>query len=154
MIRGLVIAFILYFFFIKIYATIKKLVESYKNKSKIHIFSVQVADTNKKREIGLKYVKKLKKDHGMLFDFKETKKISLTMKDTLISLDAIFLNDKSEVVYLIKNMKAGADKLYQSKKKAYYVIEVKSGTIESKKIKINDIVGTKELDKDITDFKK
>ena len=154
MIKTIVVLFILYFLFLKIYETIKKLVENYKNNSQIHIFRVQIADTQNKREKGMMYIKKLKKGHGMLFDFKKNKKISLIMKNTLISLDAIFLNEKSEVVDLIKNMKAGSSKTYTSKKNAYYVLETTSGTISNKQIKIGDIIGTEELEEDITDFKK
>ena len=154
MIKTIVVLFILYFLFLKIYETIKKLVENYKNKAQIHIFRVQIADTPNKREKGLMYIKKLKKDHGMLFDFKKKKKISLTMNNTLISLDAIFLNEKGEVVDLIKNMKAGSSKTYNSKKNAYYVLEVNSGTIANKQIQIDDIIGTEELEENITDFKK
>ena len=154
MIKTIVGIFILYFLFLKIYKTIKRLVENYKNKPQIHIFKVQVANTVHKREKGLMYIKKLKKGHGMLFDFKKNKKISLTMKNTLISLDAIFLNEKSEVVDLIKNMKAGSSKTYNSKKNAYYVLEVNSGTIANKQIKMDDIIGTEELEENITNFKK
>ena len=53
MIKTIVVLFILYFLFLKIYETIKKLVENYKNKAQIHIFRVQIADTPNKREKGL-----------------------------------------------------------------------------------------------------
>jgi uncharacterized membrane protein (UPF0127 family) len=154
MIKTIVALFILYFLFLKIYRTVQKLVENYKNKANIHIFKVQLADTPNKREKGLMFVKKLKKGQGMLFDFKKHKKISLIMKNTLIPLDAIFLNDKSEIVDLIRDMKAGSSKTYKSNKKAYYVLEVNSGVIDKRQIKLKDIIGTEELDDDITNFKK
>ena len=49
--------------------------------------------------------KKLAPGEGMLFDFKEPKKISLWMKNTFIALDAIFIGNDGKIVDLKEHLK-------------------------------------------------
>ena len=152
MIKIIIYLFLLYLLFRKIYKVVIKTIENYNNK--MHYFSVQIADTPHKRERGLMNIKSpLKRNTGMLFDFKKESIISLWMKNTYIPLEALFLDRNSNVVDVAINMEPQNIKNYKSKKKAKYALEVNNGTIKKLGIKIGDKIGTKLLKKNITDFK-
>jgi len=56
-------------------------------------YKVEEAKTEEERRKGLQGVKELPKDEGMLFYFDEPQEVSFYMKDTLIPLDIIFINE-------------------------------------------------------------
>ena len=72
------------------------------NMTNIHIgnkeYKVQEAHTEEEKEKGLQGVSSLPEDQGMLFFFEEPQEVSMWMKDTLIPLDIIFINEDNEVV--------------------------------------------------------
>ena len=72
------------------------------NMVNIHIgnkeYKVQEAHTEEEKEKGLQGVSSLPEDQGMLFFFEEPQEVSMWMKDTLIPLDIIFINEDNEVV--------------------------------------------------------
>ena len=152
MIKVLIILFALFMLFKKIFSVIQKSIEKYRDKSKHHYFNVQVATTEREREKGLMWVKKLKEDQGMLFEYPKETYPSLWMKNTLIPLDAIFINNEGRVVYLAEDMKPHSKKPVKSKAKCKYVLEVKAGTIVDKEINKGDYIGTNVLSKNITNF--
>ena len=63
-------------------------------------YKVKEAKTEEEKEKGLQGVTELPEDEGMLFYFDEDEDASIWMKDTLIPLDIIFINDDEEVVYV------------------------------------------------------
>lgn len=63
-------------------------------------YKVKEAKTEEEKEKGLQGVTELPEDEGMLFYFDEGENASMWMKDTLIPLDIIFINDDEKVVYV------------------------------------------------------
>jgi len=61
-------------------------------------FTVEIAKTEEEKEIGLSNRESLDNNKGMLFVFDEPDEVSFWMKDTLIPLDIIFINDELEVI--------------------------------------------------------
>ena len=61
-------------------------------------YKVQEAHTEEEKEKGLQGASSLPEDQGMLFFFEEPQEVSMWMKDTLIPLDIIFINEDNEVV--------------------------------------------------------
>ena len=72
------------------------------SKSGTHKFTVDVAATAAQRQLGLMFREEMAADRGMLFDFGEEKLISMWMKNTLISLDMLFV-DKTGTILQIEH---------------------------------------------------
>lgn len=66
-------------------------------------FSVEVADTPGEQERGLMDRTYLAPEKGMLFAFEKEGNYSFWMKNTLINLDIIWMNENKEIVYVAKN---------------------------------------------------
>lgn len=61
-------------------------------------YNVTCARTEEERIKGLQGVTEMKDDEGMLFFFEEPQTVGFWMKDTLIPLDIIFINEDMEVI--------------------------------------------------------
>lgn len=107
-------------------------------------YSVEVANDDKTRQIGLSGKKSLDQNKGMLFVFPKKDKYGFWMKNTLIPLDMIFIND-DKVVHIVKNAKPekeveGALPIYTTPNEANYVLEVNAGEADKNKFKNGDKV--------------
>ncbi len=97
---------------------------------------VEIADTPEKRAEGLMFIDSMEENHGMLFVFEEVNEISFWMKNTLIPLDIIFVNENLEIIHIHENATPESEKLIYSQKPIKYVIEVNGGFTNSRDIKI------------------
>ena len=86
------------------------------------------------------YRKSLERNKGMIFVFKEEGVRSFWMKNTLIPLDMVWINENKEVVDIFKNVQPCKEKCKKitSDKKAKYVLEINAGQTESINLKIGD----------------
>lgn len=90
-------------------------------------YLVEVAITQEEKETGLQGRTKLEDSEGMLFDFSnEVGSISMWMKDTLIPLDVVFINDDEEVVYVGEGIPNTETQM--TVQNVAYVLEVNSGS--------------------------
>jgi len=108
---------------------------------KKHCFEVEIAREATEQKQGLMFKEELKTDHGMLFIFPETKKHSFWMKNTLIPLDIIWLNENREVVFINKNTPPCASdpcESFKPNQKARYVLELNAGIADLINLSIGD----------------
>ena len=89
-------------------------------------YKVQEARTEEEKEKGLQGVTKLPEDEGMLFYFDPPEDVSMWMKDTLIPLDIVFINDDEEVVYVEEGVPNTETQM--TIQNVAYVLEVNSGS--------------------------
>ena len=90
-------------------------------------YLVEVAKTEEEKEEGLQGRTKLGDSEGMLFDFSdEVGEVSMWMKDTLIPLDIVFINDDEEVVYVADGVPNSTSKI--TAQDVAYVLEINSGS--------------------------
>jgi uncharacterized membrane protein (UPF0127 family) len=61
-------------------------------------YEVEIARTEEEKEQGLSNIEYLPDDEGMLFIYDEPQEVGFWMKDTLIPLDIIFIDDEEEVI--------------------------------------------------------
>lgn len=89
-------------------------------------YKVQEARTEEEKEKGLQGVTELPEDEGMLFYFDPPEDVSMWMKDTLIPLDIVFINDDEEVVYVGEGVPNTETQM--TVQNVAYVLEVNSGS--------------------------
>lgn len=99
---------------------------------------LEIADTEYERELGLMNRNEMKENEGMLFIFPEQKVLTFWMRNTLISLDMIFVNDQKKIVMIHKYTKTLSDQSYSSTLPAKYVVEVVGGFTDKHSIKVGD----------------
>ena len=153
MIRFTIILLGIFMIIKKLYEIIKFKIEAYRDTSDKHFFNVQVAKTPKEKEIGLMWVTKMPLDQGMLFEYKDKSYPSMWMKNTIIPLDAVFINSDAKVVHVEHDMKPGSLKKRKTKKMCKFVLEINGGLAKKMGIKEGDLIGTTLLNKNITNFK-
>ncbi len=93
-------------------------------------FNIELAQTLEERQEGLMFREELDRDKGMLFIFPAEQEASFWMKNTLIPLDMIWLNENKEVVFINENVQPCVSEecpSISSGVKAKYVLEINSG---------------------------
>jgi uncharacterized membrane protein (UPF0127 family) len=106
---------------------------------------IQIANSDFDRELGLMFRKQMEENKGMLFIFPEEARQSFWMRNTLISLDMIFVNALNKIVTIHRNTQTLSDQSYPSTAPAKYVIEVNGGYCLKHNIKEGDKINFIEL---------
>ena len=98
------------------------------SKTGVHVFTVEIADTELARERGLMFRKELPPGRGMLFDFHRERQVGFWMKNTLISLDMIFIDGRGRIVSIEQDAKPMSEDVIMSGGQVRAVLEVDGGT--------------------------
>ncbi|WP_333821570.1 DUF192 domain-containing protein [Pinisolibacter sp.] len=93
-----------------------------------HGFTVEIADTDAKREEGLMFRTQMARDHGMLFDFKREQPVYFWMKNTYLSLDMIFVRADGTILSIAENTTPLSEALVPAGGPVRFVFEVVAGT--------------------------
>jgi len=105
------------------------------------ILNVEVADTDEEHEKGLMNRTELDENSGMLFVFTNENVRTFWMKDTLISLDMIFISSDGTIVNIAKNTQPNQiEERYSSEDPVKYVLEVNGGWSDKNGVKKGDSV--------------
>jgi uncharacterized membrane protein (UPF0127 family) len=94
----------------------------------VHVFKVEIADTDAARERGLMARPELPEDHGMLFNFFRDRTVGFWMKNTYIPLDMFFIGSDGHIVSIAENTEPLSDRVISSGEPVRAVLEVKAGT--------------------------
>ena len=104
-------------------------------------FMAEVASTTAEQQKGLMGRKTLAQNRGMLFEFDNIGDHPMWMKNTLIPLDIIWLDENKKIVFIEKNALpcAGNDCAnYVAVSPAKFVLEVNAGAADTLKLKNGD----------------
>ena len=101
-------------------------------------YKVELAETEAEKEEGLQGIKKLPNDQGMLFVYDKPQTVGFWMKDTLIPLDIIFIDEDQEVISIYQGKPE--DKTIVEEDNVKYVLEVNqnSGIEEGDELEFED----------------
>lgn len=99
---------------------------------------VETASDPASREKGLMHRDSLPEGKGMLFIYPDEKKRRLWMKNTPIPLSAAFIRNNGKITQIVHMEKTNSTKIYRSKERAKYALEVPLGWFEKNGIKTGD----------------
>jgi YVTN family beta-propeller protein len=102
---------------------------------------VEVTDDDEEHTRGLMFRQHLPWNAGMLFAFNGEESRAFWMKNTLIPLDMIFVDDNSQIVDIIENVppcEQDPCPVYPSEEPAQYVLEVNAGFVQQNAVQVGD----------------
>ena len=105
----------------------QELIEIEKVRGENVIINAYLADTPAKRAQGLMHVTDLPENAGMLFVFSQPRQVSMWMKNTVISLDILFLNPNGRIVKIHKNAQPLSLASIPSHASVKWVLELNAG---------------------------
>ena len=103
-------------------------------------YTVEVVSSQESQQRGLMFRENLNSNEGMLFLFKVPKKASFWMKNTLISLDLIFIKENGKVDSIYQNLEPLSLKSIKSKSKVKAALEISGGHVELHGINQNSYI--------------
>ena len=92
-----------------------------------HVFTVELATTSNQRALGLMNRDMMAADHGMLFDFGESRFVYMWMKNTYIPLDMVFLDETGTVTHVAERTTPFSDAIIDSGGPVSHVLELNAG---------------------------
>lgn len=98
-------------------------------------FSLQVADTEAKQDLGLGQRERLAADQGMVFTYDKPRQLCFWMKDMRFAIDMLWLNSDKTVTRLEPAVSPSTYPQNFCADQAQYVIELPSGAAASSGIK-------------------
>jgi uncharacterized protein len=107
-------------------------------KGERHVFKVETASNDEERARGLMFRRHMEPDQGMLFDFENSQILTMWMKNTYLSLDMIFLDDKGVVTKIVERTEPLSTRIISSQYPARGVLEVIAGTAARLKLQTGD----------------
>ncbi len=101
-------------------------------------FTIELALTGPQMEQGLMFRRSLAPDAGMLFDFGRPINVTMWMKNTLIPLDMLFLDENGTIIDIHERAVPLSLDMIAANAPSRYVIELNGGTVERLGIKPGD----------------
>lgn len=103
------------------------------------IVHVEIANNQSQREYGLMHRTHLAQNQGMLFSYPDQALRRMWMKNTLLPLDVLFLDDEKRIVSLLENLQPcrhAPCPIYTSRVPARYMLELNANFINRHQITI------------------
>jgi uncharacterized membrane protein (UPF0127 family) len=110
-------------------------------------FTVEIASTNEQRQYGLMYRKEMPENAGMLFDFGQSRRVTMWMENTILPLDMLFIDSKGVIRHIKENAVPFSEDIIDSMGEVKYVVELNAGTVKKLGIKTGDKVASATITK-------
>jgi len=114
---------------------------------KVVNFKIWEANTPKREEQGMMFIREMDEHTGMLFMFPENRPVSMWMKNTYVSLDLLFLNAQGKIDYIAANATPKSEAIIGPPTPEFAVLELKGGACEHFGIQVGDKVLHKNFKK-------
>jgi uncharacterized membrane protein (UPF0127 family) len=99
-------------------------------KTGIRVFQVEFAQTEEQRRIGLMFRKEVPDGEGMLFDFVRPQPVAMWMRNTIVSLDMIFIRADGTIANIAKSTTPFSEQSVYAEGYVKGVLEVAAGTAD------------------------
>lgn len=100
-------------------------------------YNVRLVESEEDKLKGLQGVSKLGDDEGMLFVYDEPKTVGFWMKDTLIPLDIIFIDQEGEVISIYQGEPGNLDIAKEDNVKYVLEVNINSGIEEGDELELD-----------------
>jgi len=93
-----------------------------------HRFDIEVAVDPADRSRGLMFRQSMPADHGMLFDFERSQPITMWMRNTVLPLDMLFIEESGRVAWIAADTTPFSEALIEAPVPVRAVLELNAGT--------------------------
>ena len=107
---------------------------------KAHIFNIEMALTPEQQQVGEMFRTSVPVDGGMLFDWGQPQVSRMWMKNTLVSLDMVFINPDGVIRTIAENTVPLSLATVDSRGPVRATLEVLGGTTAKLNIRVGDTV--------------
>lgn len=107
---------------------------------KEHVFNVEVAKTPEQQTVGLMFRTAVPPDGGMLFDWSRPRESHMWMRNTLVPLDMVFINEDGTIRSIAENTVPESLAVVDSRGPVRATLELAGGTTERLDIRVGDKV--------------
>jgi len=105
-----------------------------------HSFEAWRADTPATREQGLMFVRDMRPDQAMFFVYEPPQHVAMWMKNTLLPLDMLFVDEAGCVAKTVRDARPGSLDTISADGQIALVVELKGGTAKALGIEAGDRV--------------
>ena len=105
-----------------------------------HSFEAWRADTPATREQGLMFVRDMRPDQAMFFVYEPPQHVAMWMKNTLLPLDMLFVDEAGCVAKTVRDARPGSLDTISADGQIALVVELKGGTSKALGIEAGDRV--------------
>ena len=108
-------------------------------------FKVELAVAANQRQQGLMNRDEMAADRGMLFDFGETRRVYMWMKNTYLPLDMLFLGPDGRVSLIKADTMPLSEEIIDSHDPVRFVLELNAGTSQKLGIAAGDMIESRQI---------
>lgn len=108
-----------------------------------HVFDIEIAETDEQQALGLMYRTTLGRRSGMLFPYSKTRVLTMWMKNTYISLDMVFIDEKGIIRRIEANTEPMSEEIISSVEPVRAVLEIAAGVAKELGLKPGDRIEQK-----------
>jgi uncharacterized protein len=105
-----------------------------------HVFSVEMATTEEQQTVGEMFRKSVPPDGGMLFDWGFPRSSQMWMRNTLVSLDMVFINADGTIRSIAEDTTPRSLAVIDSRGPVRATLEIAAGTTARLDIRVGDTV--------------
>jgi uncharacterized protein len=103
-------------------------------------YLVEIADDASERAVGMMFRKTAPQDRAMLFDFGQTRLVTMWMRNTFAPLDILFIDDEMRIVKISPNAVPRSEEYISSGAPVRFALELAAGEAERDGLRVGDLV--------------
>jgi uncharacterized protein len=103
-------------------------------------YFIEVADDSSERAVGMMFRKTAEPGRAMLFDFGETRPVTMWMRNTFVPLDIVFIGEDAKIAKISANTEPLSLAIIGSLEPVRFVLELAAGVARRDGLRVGDSV--------------